>query len=121
MNERVDLTKLGPVTCPCCNQPVSVPTLEMILDRYMLDGHKAAILRVIWQGRGYPVSTKRILNAMYADDPDGGPSEAHMYAVMKVRLHDLRERLKGSGIRIENVGNRRGYRLVIEGESENGC
>lgn len=77
---------------------------------------QSRILGAVWKGRGHPVITERIFDAMYADDPDGGPTPARMYGAFKVALCHLRARLKGSGISIENVGYRRGYRLVIGGE-----
>lgn len=53
---------------------------------------------------------------MYADDPDGGPSQVEMYKSFKAALFLLRQRLDGSGVGIENVGYRRGYRLKIDGD-----
>lgn len=61
-----------------------------------------------------PVSTQRIFDAMYADDPDGGPTAAKMYGAFKYALCHLRKRLVGSGYRIENAGYCMGYRLVIQ-------
>lgn len=52
---------------------------------------------------------------MYADDPDGGPSNTKMYEAFKFGLNRLRSKLEGSGIEIENVGYRRGWRLVMKG------
>lgn len=63
--------------------------------------------------RLHPVQTERIFGAMYRDDSDGGPSPTRMYEAFKVALCHLRARLEGSGITIEIVGYRRGYRLVI--------
>jgi hypothetical protein len=55
---------------------------------------------------------------MYVDDPDGGPTPTKMYLAFKVALCHLREKLAGSGIGIENVGYRQGYRLVLGQKSE---
>jgi hypothetical protein len=41
-----------------------------------------------------------------------------MYLAFKVALCHLREKLAGSGIGIENVGYRQGYRLVLGQKSE---
>lgn len=102
-----------PILCPCCGHPVAAPTLTMIIDVYNVPAQEAAILGAVWRGRGQPIQTERIFDAMYADDPDGGPSPSKMYASFKVSLCHLRERLNGSGITIVNVGYRRGYRLVM--------
>lgn len=104
---------IEPIACPCCNQPVRVPTLEIVIDHYKIRPLDARVLSAIWKGKGHPVQTERVFNAMYADDPDGGPSHARMYASFKEALCRIRKRLEGSGIGIENVGHRRGYRLVL--------
>jgi len=101
------------IKCPCCAQIVASPTVDIIIDRYRITPREASILRAVWKGKGHPVQTERIFDAMYSDDPDGGPSPSRMYAAFKVALCHLRERLAGSGVSIENVGYRRGYRLVV--------
>jgi hypothetical protein len=108
--------EMEPINCPCCKQPVAAPTLEIVVDRYDVTPLQARILGAVWRGKGMPVQTERIFDAMYVDDPDGGPSPTRMYAAFKVALCHLRTRLDGSGIGIENVGYRQGYRLVMAGE-----
>ncbi len=105
--------QLAPIPCPCCQQPVRVPTMDMVIDRYQITPLEGRILGAVWRGRGLPVSTERIFDAIYLDDPDGGPSQKKMYANFKWALCILRKRLAGSGIGIENCGYRRGYRLVM--------
>jgi len=90
-----------------------VPSLDIVIDHYKITPLEARILSAVWRGKGLPVQTERIFDAMYADDPDGGPSPTQMYRAFKVALCRLRDRLNGSGIGIANVGYRRGYRLVI--------
>ena len=102
-----------PIACPCCRQRVAVPTLEIVVDHYSLTPLEARILGAIWKGKGHPIQTERVFDAMYCDDPDGGPSPNRMYAAFKVALCHLRKRLQGSGVSIVNVGYRRGYRLVL--------
>lgn len=101
------------VTCPCCKRATSAPDLEIIIDHYRLPNMEACVLRAVWRGKGHPVMAERIFDLMYADDPDGGPSPGQMYSTFKVSLSRLRKRIRGSGVSIENVGYRRGYRLVI--------
>ena len=105
--------QLTPINCPCCNQFVPVPAMDIVIDRYGLTAMEGRILGAVWRGRGFPVSTERIFDGMYVDDPDGGPSPGKMYAAFKVALHRMRGRLNGSGFSIENAGYRRGYRLVL--------
>ena len=102
-----------PIPCPCCGQRVHVPSVEIVIDHYKATPLEAKILRAIWKGRGLPVMTERIFDAMYVDDPDGGPSPSRMYVAFKVALCHLRAKLVGSGISIKNAGYRQGYRLVI--------
>ncbi|SDL06352.1 hypothetical protein SAMN05428953_12627 [Mesorhizobium muleiense] len=104
---------LAPIDCPCCKQRVTVPTLDIVIDRYKVTPLEARILGAVWKGKGMPVMTERIFDAMYSDDPDGGPSPTRMYAAFKVALCHLRARLAGSGIAVENVGYRQGYRLIL--------
>lgn len=108
--------KFAPIDCPCCKQPVHVPSLDIVIDHYRIRPFEARILSAIWRGNGMPVMPERIFDAMYADDPDGGPTPTRMYAAFKVALCRLRARLDGSGISIENVGYRQGYRLVLGGK-----
>lgn len=103
----------APIDCPCCKQPVRVPSLEIVIDHYKVTPLEARILGAVWKGRGLPVQTEKIFDAMYWDDADGGPSPPRMYAAFKVALCHLRARLEGSGVSVENVGYRRGYRLVL--------
>lgn len=112
--ERIDPPKqYDRITCPCCSQRVEAPSLDVIVDHYGLTPLQARILGATWRGKGMPVQTERIFDAMYADDPDGGPSYTLMYKSFKVALCRLRMRLKGSGVSIKNVGYGRGYRLVL--------
>lgn len=105
------------VTCPCCGHPVYSPTLEMLVDALSISKDQATILSAVWRGKGMAVPTQRIFDAMYADDPNGGPSPECMYSALKMRLHRLREKLEGSGVAVEAVGYRRGYRIVMKGRT----
>lgn len=107
-----------PIECPCCRQPVDAPSLDIVISNYGVRPQEARVLRAIWQGKGMPVQTERVFDAMYEDDPDGGPSYAAMYSAFKCALSRLRARLEGSGIGIETVGYRRGYRLVMKGNKQ---
>lgn len=102
------------VQCPCCNSPIAAPSVEIVADAYGIQPQGAKILKAIWAGRGMPVSTQRIFDAMYKDDPDGGPSENQMRAALKWSLHHMRAKLKGSGWTIITAGYNAGYRLALE-------
>lgn len=102
--------------CPCCDQDLNKPDLETIIDWYDIPPQEEAILRAVWKGKGLPVQNERIIEAIYADDPEGGPSAAAAYNALKVAMSHLRKRLELSGIKIVNAGYRQGFRLVIEEE-----
>lgn len=101
------------LTCPCCNQAVATPTINVLIDQCDLEPREANVLRAVWNGRGLPVMPTRIFNIMYEDDFDGGPSQSVMYRRLREALSRLRVKLKGSGVSVESAGYRRGYRLVI--------
>lgn len=104
------------ICCPCCGGRVETPTLDMVIDRYSISAKQADVLRVVWNGRGHPVRTERIFEAMYANDPNGGPTHRIMYERLKAILFRLREKLEGSGISIELAGHNCGYRLKLKGK-----
>lgn len=114
MSKNSDLpARVQPIPCPCCGQAVAVPTLDAVTSHCRLEPMESRVLRAVWDGRGLPVLPGRIFDAMYEDDPDGGPSQKKMYASFKVALCHLRQRIEGSGISIQSVGYRQGYRLVM--------
>lgn len=100
--------------CPCCRRPMNVPDLEVIIDYYDIPPMEEAILRAVWRGKGMPVPNQRIIDRMYADDVDGGPEPTKAYLALKVSLCHLRQRLTGSGVIIDHVGYRQGYRLILK-------
>lgn len=102
-----------PIACPCCSQRVETPVMAIVVDHYGITPLQARILGAVWRGKGHPVQTERIFDAMYEDDPDGGPTPTKMYAAFKVALCHLRKKLEGSGVGVESVGYRQGYRLVL--------
>lgn len=100
------------IKCPCCSSPTKSPSLEMIIDLYRLSPMESAVLTAVWRGRGYEVSAPAIFNVMYADDPDGGPSDSKMYSSLKFVMHKLRKKLSQSGIKINYICQR-GYKLEL--------
>jgi len=106
------------IGCPCCKRAMNVPDLEVIIDYYDIPPMEEAILRSVWRGKGSPVPNQRIIDAMYSDDPDGGPDPSRAYLALKVSMCHLRKRLTGSGVFIENAGYRLGYRLNLKNVGE---
>lgn len=101
-------------TCPCCKQAVAAPSLEAAIATARLDAFEASILQAVWSGKGHTVSSERVFDEMYADDPDGGPSPSCMYAALRGTLSQLNLKLKGVGIVVVPGRQGKGYRLSLE-------
>lgn len=113
------LKSFTPIECPMCKRRTNTPEIDIVIEHYRVPPCEENVLRAVWKGKGRAVQTEKIFCLMYADDPDGGPSPDAMYRAFKALLHNLRVRLAGSGITIENIGYRAGYRIVI-GEGTDG-
>lgn len=100
-------------SCPCCGNRVSVPVLDVIAFNSGLQPLEKKVLRAVWDGKGMPVQTARIIDAMYGDDEDGGPEQNRAYQNMKIAMTRLRGKLNGTGIGVVNCGYGAGYRLVM--------
>lgn len=98
--------------CPCYKQ-AAPPTLEMVMEGAHLGEIEAAILRAVWRGKGHPVPTDRILQALQEPDAHDGPSRTDPAVKFKFGLHRLRRKVAVSGVAIENCGYARGYRVVF--------
>ncbi|RVD30177.1 hypothetical protein, partial [Mesorhizobium sp. M4B.F.Ca.ET.017.02.2.1] len=92
------------IACPLCTAAVAVPALDDLLTSREIKGLEASILRAAWKGKGMPVNTERLFDAMYADDPDGGPSPTRMYLTFNKALGRLNSLLGGSGVSVVAVG-----------------
>ena len=104
------------IVCPCCKQPTSAPTLDVVILKCQLPRQQARILEAIWNGKGFPVSHSTIYAAMYYDDPNGEPSDAEMYRTMKTKISQMRVKLNEIGINIVSQGwGGRRYQLSLAG------
>lgn len=99
--------------CPCCSQRTPAPSPFSVSFACGLTPIETKILAAVWAAAGHPVQTDKIFDRMYEDDANGGPSPQRMYATLKESLHDMRKKLAGSGVGIETVGYRQGFRLVL--------
>lgn len=101
--------------CPCCEQTIRAHSLEALVDELDLTPHEESILRAVWERNGHAVTTAAILDAMFAEDPTGGPTLSQMYRAFNKALRSLRKRLEGTSIAVESAGYRQGYVLRIGG------
>jgi hypothetical protein len=99
--------------CPLCGAPARMPTFEQLTEAGRIGGMERSILEAVWRARGLPVPTQRIFDAMYADDPDGGPSLARMYRALDASLARLQRQLSGTGVTVRRDSRRKGFRLAL--------
>lgn len=103
--------------CPMCQPPdpahafkLDALVLGLIRD-HALSENAEALLRAIFAADGLPISTSAIFDAMYADDPDGGPSPGVMYSDANAAHAELQSVLAGTGVGV--VRRDRGWRLRL--------
>lgn len=106
--------------CPTCKQPIVDPD-ELLIDaalgivqrgssRAMISrGHCVRVLTALRDAYPGQVTIKRLLDACYGDDPDGGPLFAD--TCIHIAIHRLSPRLRALGVTI--VAAWCAYRLEI--------
>ncbi|MER8993527.1 hypothetical protein [Mesorhizobium sp. M0678] len=92
---------------------MSAPTLCDLIAECGIGGHAAAVLEAVWRGKGMPVMSQAMFDAMYSDDPDGGPSPTRMYLDLRKAIDGLNARLKDRGVSVVEAGYRQGLRLEL--------
>lgn len=103
--------------CPMCRRPAPIPDLDDLIRSRRIKGHAAAVLTAVWNGGGKVVTASAVFDEMYADDPDGGPSNTQMYLHLKRATERLAGALAGTGVAIVHSahGPCAGWRLKITG------
>lgn len=93
--------------CPCCGQVL--PNVHAVIaDAARLTPKQRLLFLAVAAGGGQPVSHRRLIDAIYADDVHGGPENAR--PVMRVIRVYANKKLARFGRKIENVWGQ-GYRL----------
>ena len=81
--------------CPCCGRPFDAEfTPDMLLD-LPVTGMQKRILDALVDAWPRGLGNHALIDAMYWDDPEGGPLEAER--VLKVHLFRLREKIEPMG------------------------
>lgn len=111
----------GEISCPCCSGRKPLlrdldPLLIDLMNERHLSENAQAVLEAVYLAAGRPVTTERIFDRMYEDDPDGGPTPARMYIDLRDALGELAEKLDGTGLSITRHGRRDGWRLLMDME-----
>lgn len=102
--------------CPCCGAALGLPPLPVLL--HDLPASSTAVLETLWAARGLPVTAMALFDAIYADDLDGGPSQARMYRDLREAVTNLNDTLGRSGVIVLYDGRAKGWRLeILEGDA----
>jgi DNA-binding response OmpR family regulator len=98
--------------CPCCGQPVeTVRNPATVLALLPLSPQRRRLLDKLANRFGQFVTRQDLVNAIYADDVNGGPETADNH--VSVMVHQLRKLMRDTPLLIDaNVGGHGGYRLV---------
>ncbi len=86
-------------TCPCCGQPAERRP-DLVLDPLPFSPQERRVVDALVTRFGRFVSNDEIVDAIYADDPNGGPLWAR-HCLSKA-VGRIREKLNGSGVVLEN-------------------
>ena len=86
------------LTCPCCGQPVPPGRLQALrsLD---LTPRQRALVDTLAARMGEWVATDRLADAVYADDPDGGPQNPNQ--IVADQIYHMGDVLSAAGYAIE--------------------
>ena len=93
--------------CPMCRASVPVPDLDDLLDLPGVTPHAGAVLTAVWEAQGKALTSHALFDAIYADDPDGGPSsQTQCYADLRRTATALNGALAGSGVVLARLPQR---------------
>ncbi len=93
--------------CPMCRAPVPCPDLDDLLDLPGMTPHAGAVLTAVWEAQGKALTSHALFDAIYADDPDGGPSsQTQCYADLRRTAKALNDALAGSGVVLARLPQR---------------
>jgi hypothetical protein len=110
-----------PRRCPCCGSaldPVdrvhwnlNTRVVETPIGRRQLSPNESRLFNLIWSKRPARQTGLRMVDALYAHDPDGGPLGA--MRTLHVVLSGLRGKLRPIGLNIETEGRKENYYATV--------
>lgn len=106
--------------CPCCGTRTVPPSLDMVVEGCLLGRMEEAILTAVWRGKGQPVPTERIFQALQQPGTHDRLSHDELSAQFKFGLHRLRRKLAGSGVAVVSAGYARGWRVTFAAGAKSG-
>lgn len=105
--------------CPMCRAAVPTRDLDELFDMPGMTDHARAVLGAVWEAKGRAITSTELFDAMYVDDPDGGPSVTRCYSDLRQAAKVLDDALAGSGVAVAQIAQRKSggrWRLRIEAE-----
>jgi hypothetical protein len=99
--------------CPLCGHSIRSLSVRDVITTIELTEHEEHVLETVWQGKGLPVPTERLFDAMWSNDPAGGLHPTRMYAHLHKAMNGLEKKLEGTGISIKSAGRHKGLRLQL--------
>lgn len=101
--------------CPCCGHDLGENVLPIERLRYLdLSANQRAMIDALVEVYPNGMHPQRVVDRMYADDPEGGPDRA--YEAARYAAYDLRKKLEPYGWTIPRNTQGRGaepmYRLA---------
>lgn len=106
-------------TCPCCGRPINeladlrwngeARTLAGKGKALVLPRLRSRIFDVLWNrfSTGQLTHKSKMMDAMYGDDPNGGPGSDN---IISVQVMHLKNQIKPFGLTVKGRG---GYMLVV--------
>ncbi|MDX8492949.1 winged helix-turn-helix domain-containing protein [Mesorhizobium sp. VK22B] len=97
--------------CPCCGFREGSGNPFQIVRTLRLTRHERAMFQVFAENFGTFLTGPQLVDAMYADDPTGGPDTAENS--ISVRMKVFREKLRKGGLDIDVRQGRGGGRRLV--------
>lgn len=102
-------TAIAGAPCPYCGRPTLCPSPRDIGRMVELTEQEQIVLETIWDCAGHPelngaLNHAQLHDALYQDDPDGGPEHSTMYPEGRAAVASLAQKVTsmGLGIRYQN-------------------
>lgn len=100
---------MSAMTCPCCDQPITAAVRDplRVLAMIQFSQLERRIAEYLARNLGRWVPAGALVDAVYSDDPDGGPITAHV--AIAVKIMTIRKRLMGTPLALEGYAGGRGH------------
>ncbi|MDW9880462.1 hypothetical protein GOA90_25070 [Sinorhizobium meliloti] len=97
--------------CPCCGFTADKKNVTAIGNGLRLSRMERSVFNIFARRFGQVLEHSWIVDAAYADDPDGGPEHADV--AVAVVIQRLRNKIAAHGLSIEGTKGRHGGRRMV--------